>query len=272
MSERRSNTMVLLSRESLSIAIAAAGMLAQTSFGSGEFQYGTISEAGTVCATARAESPFQGQFDEEITCVPISNGSGFAVATASRQDVGGPCTVTNRSHATLTTAYVLTTDPGQLGIGGESLAVHTVRASSTGDGCHVPAVCFLGKAVADAESDLLIDVNFTLEQDTRIKVTICGLSRNVDEGSSTFEWRLFDEGGNEIAACLLQVNGIGEDAGPVFVFDAPMGDYLWQVSYHTQGLRVTASVVECPQSDSDSLIGGDAWAATLTIVKFGQVP
>ncbi|MCH8343432.1 MAG: hypothetical protein IH983_05555 [Planctomycetes bacterium] len=209
--------------------------------------------------------------DEETLCVPISNGSGFAAANAALDYDDGTCRFRMSSTATLTTAYVLTTDPGQLGIGGESLAVHTVWTRGDSGVCQPPSVCTSADASADAESDLLIDVNFTLEQDTRIKVAICGLSRNVAEGSSTFEWRLFHEG-SQIEKCLLNVNGIGEDAGPVYTFNAPKGDYLWQVVYSTQGLSVIASVTGCPESDSDSLTGGDAWAATLSIVKVGVGP
>ncbi len=264
--------MVLLSRESLSIAIAAAGMLAQTSFGSGEFQYGTITETGEVCATALAQSPNPGIFDKENLCVSMSDGFGFAAANAALDYISVPCTFKMRSTATLTTAYVLTTDPGQLGIGGESLAVHTVRARGQDGTCQSPDICTMAYATADAESDLLIDVNFTLDEDRQIRVSICALSRNIREGSSTFEWHLFDDLGNDLYWCFLSVSGDDEDSVTPYSFNLPKGDYLWQVIYSTQGLSKTASVVGCPKSASDSLIGGDAWAATLNIVKVGGGP
>ncbi len=265
--------MVLLSRESLAIAIASAGMLAQAGFGSGEFQYGTISETGTVCATAVCSLSIMGVIDEEETCVSMSNGFGFARANAALDYDDMICIFKVRSTATLTTAYVLTTDPGQLGIGGESLAVHTVRARGQSGTCESPMLCTSADAAADAESDLLIDVNFTLEEEsTDIRVTICGLSRNIRAGTSTFEWHLFDDLGNDLYSCFMSVSGEGEDADSVAPFSLPKGDYLWRVIYCTQGLNVVTSVVGCPQSNSDSLIGGDAWAATLNIVKVGVGP
>ena len=121
--------MVLLSRESLAIAIAAAGMLGQTSFGSGEFQYGPITETGTVQATAVVRH--RDDTDFEHSKVSILNGSGFAAANAGVQSVRNPCTFNMASMATLGTAYVLTTDPSQLGIAGVSSAFHDVRVTGS---------------------------------------------------------------------------------------------------------------------------------------------
>lgn len=131
-------------------------------------------------------------------------------------------------------------------------------AASAGAGdCQPPAMCEpTHSATAQSSADLDVLVTFTLDEDTLIAVAESRLSRTVDDGWSSFDWILKDENDITIASASHFVDGIGEDSDPAHCLAVyvPAGDYTLEVFYDTDDLIAHSAVIECPSTDSDTLL------------------